>query len=124
MTRRRAVLVAAAILGALAVAAALASLVAPYAFDAVDLAHRRAAPSLAHWFGTDDLGRDVFTRVLFGARVSLAVGLVSGMVSVSGMPRDAATKASAMPAGAASRMLPRMKKARSVMVIPVTAICR
>ena len=52
------------------------------AFDAVDLAHRRAAPSLAHWFGTDDLGRDVFTRVLFGARVSLAVGLVSGMVSV------------------------------------------
>ena len=82
MTRRRAVMVAATALGVLAVAAALASLVAPYAVDAVDLAHRRAAPSFAHWFGTDDLGRDVFTRVLFGARVSLAVGLVSGMVSV------------------------------------------
>jgi peptide/nickel transport system permease protein len=82
VTRRRVVIVAATALGVLAVAAALASLVAPYAFDAVDLAQRRAAPSLAHWFGTDDLGRDVFTRVLFGARVSLAVGLVSGMVSV------------------------------------------
>ena len=67
----------------LAVAAALATLFAPYAFDAVDLANRRAAPSLGHWFGTDELGRDLFTRVLFGARVSLSVGLISGAVSVA-----------------------------------------
>lgn len=74
---------AAVALVVLAVVAALASVLSPYAFDAVDLAGRRAAPSLAHWFGTDELGRDLFTRVLFGARVSLAVGFVSGALSVA-----------------------------------------
>jgi peptide/nickel transport system permease protein len=49
--------------------------------DALDLANRRAAPSAAHWFGTDDLGRDVFARVLNGARVSLAVGLLAAAVA-------------------------------------------
>jgi peptide/nickel transport system permease protein len=61
--------------------AAAAPLIAPYAADALDLAHRRAAPTGAHWFGTDELGRDLLTRVLFGARVSLAIGLVSAMLS-------------------------------------------
>ena len=42
---------------------------------------RRAAPSAAHWFGTDELGRDVLARVLYGARVSLAVGLLSAVVA-------------------------------------------
>ena len=72
-----------AVLGALVVFAALAPVVAPFAVDALDLANRRAAPSLRHWFGTDELGRDLLTRVLFGARVSLAVGLVSATVSVA-----------------------------------------
>ncbi len=58
-----------------------APLVAPYAVDALDLAHRRASPSWSHWFGTDELGRDLFTRVLFGARISLAIGLISAAVS-------------------------------------------
>src|SRR5207245_3373869 len=49
--------------------------------DRLDLAHRREAPSLAHGFGTDDLGRDLLARVLFGARVSLAVGLLSAAVA-------------------------------------------
>jgi len=75
--------IAAGTLIALAVGAVLASLIAPYAFDAVDLANRRAAPSLAHWCGTDELGRDLFTRVLFGARVSLSVGFISGALSVA-----------------------------------------
>lgn len=66
----------------LVVVALLAPRLAPYAVDALDLAHRRAAPSGAHWFGTDELGRDLFTRVLFGARVSLAIGLVSAALSV------------------------------------------
>ena len=63
--------------------ASLAPVVAPYGMDALDLAHRRAAPSWSHWFGTDELGRDLFTRVLFGARISLAIGLVSAAVSVA-----------------------------------------
>jgi peptide/nickel transport system permease protein len=70
-------------LALLIVAALLAGAFAPYAADALDLAHRRAPPSLAHLFGTDELGRDVLTRVLFGARVSLAIGLLSACVSVA-----------------------------------------
>ena len=70
-------------LSALIVAALLAPLVVPYSADALDLVQRRAAPSLAHWFGTDELGRDVLTRVLFGARVSLAIGLLSAALSVA-----------------------------------------
>lgn len=72
---------AAIVLGLLLAGAVLAPLVAPYAPDALDLAHRRGAPSAGHWFGTDDLGRDLLTRVLFGARVSLATGLLSAAVA-------------------------------------------
>lgn len=68
-------------LAAIAAAAIIAPLVAPYAPDALDLANRRAAPSLSHWFGTDDLGRDTFSRALFGGRVSIAVGLLSALVA-------------------------------------------
>ncbi len=68
-------------LGALVVGAIAAPLVAPYAPDALDLLHRRAAPDAIHWFGSDELGRDVLTRVLFGARISLAVGLLSAAVA-------------------------------------------
>lgn len=80
-TRRRrwspALLFLMALIGGAIVAPALA----PYAADAVDLANRRAAPSWSHWFGTDELGRDVLTRVLTGARVSLAIGLLSALAS-------------------------------------------
>ena len=73
--------VAGAVLAAMIVVAALAQWLAPYSPDALDLANRRAMPSIAHWFGTDELGRDLFSRVLYGARVSLAVGLLSALVA-------------------------------------------
>lgn len=73
--------IAALVLSLLVSAAAAAPLVSRYAPDALDLANRRAAPSAQHWFGTDDLGRDVFARVLHGARVSLAVGLLAAAVA-------------------------------------------
>jgi peptide/nickel transport system permease protein len=69
------------LLACLVAAAIVAPSIAPYPPDRLDLTHRREAPSSAHWFGTDDLGRDVFARVLFGARVSLAVGLLSAAVA-------------------------------------------
>jgi peptide/nickel transport system permease protein len=78
MIRRRGPIVLVGVLIALAVAAPW---IAPYAPDRLDLAHRREPPSAAHWFGTDELGRDVFARVLYGARVSLAVGLLSAAVA-------------------------------------------
>ena len=54
--------------------ALLAPWVAPYPPDAVDVANRLAPPSAAHWLGTDILGRDVLSRLIFGARVSLLAG--------------------------------------------------
>jgi peptide/nickel transport system permease protein len=69
--------------GSLVAVALLAPIVAPYAPDAVDLTVRRQPPSGVHWFGTDDLGRDVLTRVLHGARVSLAIGLLAAALSVA-----------------------------------------
>lgn len=81
--RDRAPVIAATLLAALLIGAVIAPVIAPYAVDALDLANRRAAPSPVHWFGTDELGRDLLTRVLFGARVSLAIGLISAMVSAA-----------------------------------------
>ena len=65
----------------LVIAAIAAPLLAPYAPDAIHLASRRGAPSLAHWLGTDELGRDLLARVLFGARISLAIGLFSALIA-------------------------------------------
>jgi peptide/nickel transport system permease protein len=74
------------VLAALVALAVTAPLVAPYPPERLDLAHRREPPSTAHWFGTDDLGRDVLARILYGARVSLAVGLLSAAIAgVSGI---------------------------------------
>jgi peptide/nickel transport system permease protein len=69
------------VLATLGLAAVAAPLIAGHAPDTLDLAARRAPPSAAHWFGTDDLGRDVFARVLHGARVSLTVGLAAAGVA-------------------------------------------
>lgn len=47
-----------------------------------DLKVRLQPPSSKHWFGTDDLGRDIFARVVFGARYSLAVGIIAVMIAL------------------------------------------
>jgi peptide/nickel transport system permease protein len=62
-------------------AAIFAPLVATHDVTAQNLAMRYGAPSADHWFGTDALGRDVFSRVVYGARISLEVGII--VVSVS-----------------------------------------
>lgn len=67
----------------IAVAALVAPILSPAASEALDLAARRAPPSAAHWFGTDELGRDVMARVLVGARISLAIALLSALLAVS-----------------------------------------
>lgn len=55
--------------------ALLAPWLAPANPAAIDLLHRLAPPSAAHWFGTDELGRDILTRIIFGARLSLLVAV-------------------------------------------------
>jgi peptide/nickel transport system permease protein len=64
------------------VLAVIAPWVAPYGFKEQVLADRMQAPSSKHWFGTDDFGRDIFSRILYGARISLWVGFFSVLGSV------------------------------------------
>jgi peptide/nickel transport system permease protein len=77
----------------LALAALCAPLIAPYPEDAAGAVHAKDAllpPSASHLFGTDDLGGDVFSRVVFGARYSLAIGLaVVSLAFLIGVPLGA-----------------------------------
>jgi peptide/nickel transport system permease protein len=57
--------------------AIFAPLIAPFPYDKQDLMHTRAAPSAQHLFGTDELGRDVFSRVIWGSRYSLSIGILA-----------------------------------------------
>jgi peptide/nickel transport system permease protein len=63
----------------------LAPYITPYDPSAIDAYHVLMPPSPTHWMGTDELGRDVFTRIVFGARISLKVGFVAvGIAMVIG----------------------------------------
>ena len=75
---RSASLLAGAAMVALLLATALASYVwAPAAAFEIDVPHKLEAPSVAHWLGTDSLGRDVVALLVVGSRVSIAVGLIA-----------------------------------------------
>ena len=66
----------------LALLAIFAPLVSPYNPYIVDLDQSLLPPSLHHWLGTDNFGRDVLTRIIYGARISLVVGLVPSFISL------------------------------------------
>jgi len=76
--------VSAAFLAIVALAAAFAPYVAPYDPFDVNLRAILQPPSAQHWFGTDDLGRDIFSRVVWGGRVSLRVGILSALIATGG----------------------------------------
>jgi peptide/nickel transport system permease protein len=87
LVRRRGAVVGLAIIVVFVVFAVFAPFITPYDPTAQSWTAVRKAPSLAHWFGTDDLGRDVLTRVIYGARASLAAGVVSvGIAMAVGVP--------------------------------------
>ena len=68
------------------IVAVFAPLLAPYDYTAMDMMNCFATPSLAHPFGCDDMGRDIFSRVLIGARYSISSGvLATGLALVIGM---------------------------------------
>ncbi len=76
-----------AVIAIFVVVAVLAPLIAPYSPIATSWSAVRKAPSLAHWMGTDENGRDVMSRVMFGARASLMAGVVSVLIAASiGVP--------------------------------------
>jgi peptide/nickel transport system permease protein len=87
LARRKGAMVGLAIVTLFIAIAALAPVIAPYDPLATSFATVRKAPSWAHWFGTDEVGRDVLSRVIWGARASLSAGLVSvGIALGAGLP--------------------------------------
>jgi peptide/nickel transport system permease protein len=84
---RPAAVIGLAVIVLFVVLAAAAPLVAPYSPDATSWSAIRKAPSVVHWMGTDENGRDVFSRVVFGARASLLAGVISvGIAAGVGVP--------------------------------------
>ncbi len=62
--------------------AVFAPMISKYSYEMQDLQNRNALPSLEHLFGTDKLGRDIFIRVMYGARISLAIGFASAAINL------------------------------------------
>jgi peptide/nickel transport system permease protein len=71
------------LLAALALAVLLGPLFYKVGINDIDFKSRLAPPSAAHWMGTDDLGRDILARVLYGGRISLAVGLAAMLMAIT-----------------------------------------
>jgi peptide/nickel transport system permease protein len=87
LVARKTVLASLVVLAVLVAAAALAPWISPFDPYKLSIMNRLQAPSALHWFGTDDFGRDVFSRVIHGGRLSLLVGflvvLLSGVLGIA-----------------------------------------
>ena len=70
------------VLCVLVLTAIFADLIAPYTYDQMDLLNSCQFPNKAHIFGTDEFGRDIFSRVVYGSRISLKVGFIAVGISV------------------------------------------
>ena len=84
---RKGAVVGLAVIATFFLLALFAPVIAPYDPIATSWTLVRKAPSAQHWFGTDDLGRDIFVRVIYGARASLMAGAISvGIALGIGVP--------------------------------------
>lgn len=81
--RNRLAMAGAVIVIALVLMAVLAPVLSPYDPYMIDLDVMTQAPSRAHWLGTDQFGRDLLTRILYGTRISLVIGIVPTLLSMS-----------------------------------------
>ena len=57
-------------------------LLSPYAYDEMDFAQINALPNAAHWLGTDKFGRDILVRIMYGARISLSIGVAAALLNL------------------------------------------
>jgi peptide/nickel transport system permease protein len=73
--RRKLVLFGAVILLVIVIAAIAAPLIAPYSPTSMRVTQRLRPPSLTNWFGTDEFGRDILSRIIYGGRASLGIGM-------------------------------------------------
>ena len=78
--KNKVALMAALLLLMIALFVVIVPFVSPYDFSAQDLLSRNQTPDGTHWFGTDTLGRDLFTRVAVGGRVSIAIGICGALI--------------------------------------------
>jgi len=83
LRRNRLAMAGLVILAGFALASLVAPWAAPYPYDKTDLPYGAKSPTWSHLLGTDELGRDVLTRVLYGARISFAVGILATLVSLT-----------------------------------------
>lgn len=83
LRRNRLAMVGVAALACLILSSVMAPWIAPYPYDRTDLRYGARPPSRAHPLGTDELGRDLFTRILYGSRISFAVGILATLVSLT-----------------------------------------
>ena len=80
--RNRLAVIGACIIITMIVLAIIGPMVSPYSYADQSLLEANQGPSLVHWFGTDTLGRDIYTRVMYGARISLTIGIVAGLLNL------------------------------------------
>ncbi|MBU8878279.1 ABC transporter permease subunit [Bacillus sp. FJAT-29790] len=81
LQKNKLTLVGGILLGVIILSAILAPLLTSYNPNVIDAANKFQAPSWSHWFGTDEVGRDIFTRILFGARISLGLGILAILIA-------------------------------------------
>ncbi|MDE2005961.1 MAG: ABC transporter permease [Rhodospirillales bacterium] len=118
--RHRTGMVGFALVAGFVAIAAAAPLIAPYAPIAASWDAIRQAPSLVHWMGTDEIGRDELSRVLWGARASLAAGVVSVLIAGAiGVP---AGLAAGFAGGATDAVLSRLVDAMLAIPFLILAI--
>ncbi len=77
LTKNKAAMAGLIIFLIMLVAAIFAPYLTPYDYATIDIRNAFQGPSLEHWFGTDDLGRDILTRILYGGRYSLTIGMLT-----------------------------------------------
>lgn len=82
LTSNKVAVVSAALILFVCCAGLLAPWIAPHPFDEQYLDRVLISPDWSHWMGTDSLGRDLFSRLIYGARISMAIGIVTAMISL------------------------------------------
>ncbi|SDP85549.1 peptide/nickel transport system permease protein [Litchfieldia salsa] len=83
LAKNKAALAGAIIVSVFVLLALLAPAIAPYNPNTIDIANKLQTPSAEHWFGTDDKGRDILSRLLHGSRISLTVGVLSTLLGAA-----------------------------------------
>ncbi len=121
LRRHRLAMIGRGVLTVVILLSAFAPMLSPFEPDRTSLRERFQAPSATHWMGTDELGRDVYTRLLYGGRISLAVGLLVAFLTTA--VGSLVGAAAAYVGGRADELAMRLVDVlRSLPVIPILIV--